>query len=57
MILMRPCKKEAEKVKQLPSGVTRLETYVRDTLSVGDVVITIYRHDSLTSQQVLKRLI
>ena len=42
---------------QLPAGVTGKETYIRETLSVGDVSVTIYRHDSLTSEQVLDRLI
>ena len=42
---------------QLPAGVTGKETYIRETLAVGDVFITIYRHDSLTSVQVLNRLV
>jgi hypothetical protein len=33
--------------------ITDKENYIRDTLSVGDVYITIYRHESLTSEQVL----
>jgi hypothetical protein len=40
-----------------PSGVTGSEAYVRDSLSVGDASITIYRHESLTPQQTLSRLI
>jgi hypothetical protein len=42
---------------QLPAGVTEKETYVRETLSIGDASIYIYRHESLTAQQVLDRLI
>jgi len=42
---------------QLPAGVTGKETYIRETLTVGDVFITIYRHESLTSEQVLNRLV
>jgi hypothetical protein len=42
---------------QTPSGVTGKETYTRSTLSVGDVSITIYIHESLTPEQVLKRLV
>jgi hypothetical protein len=42
---------------QLPAGVTEKETYVRETLSVGDASIYIYRHESLTSEQVLNLLI
>ncbi len=42
---------------QLPAGVTEKETYVRETLSVGDASIYIYRHESLTPAQVLNLLI
>ena len=42
---------------QLPAGVTEKETYVRDGLIVGDGAVVIYRHESLTSQEVLNRLI
>ena len=42
---------------QVPSGVTGRETYTRSTLSVGDVSITIYIHESLTPEQALKRLV
>jgi hypothetical protein len=38
---------------RIPVGVTGEETYVRDTLVVGNVSIAIYRHESLTSAQVL----
>jgi hypothetical protein len=42
---------------QLPGGVTEKETYVRETLSVGDASIYIYRHENLTPEQVLNLLI
>jgi len=42
---------------QLPAGVTGKETYIRDTLAVGDASITIYRHEKLTSSQVLDGLV
>jgi hypothetical protein len=41
----------------MPVGVTDSETYVRESLSVGDASITIYRHESLTPEQVLNRLV
>ena len=40
-------------VVQLPSGVTGKDNYLAATLDVDDVSITVYRHESLTSQQVL----
>jgi hypothetical protein len=42
---------------QLPGGVTEKETYVRETLRVGDASIYIYRHESLTPERVLNLLI
>jgi hypothetical protein len=42
---------------QLPSGVTDKETYTRETLSVGGAAITIYRHERLTPERVLNRLV
>jgi hypothetical protein len=42
---------------QLPAGVAEKETYVRETLRVGDASIYIYRHESLTPEQVLNLLI
>ena len=42
---------------QLPARVTEKETYVRETLSVGYASIYIYRHESLTPEQVLNLLI
>jgi len=41
----------------LPRGVTGKETYIRSTLSEGGMSATIYIHESLTSVQVLDRLI
>jgi hypothetical protein len=42
---------------QTPVGRTGAETYFRETLTVGDASVTIYRHESLTSEQALGRLI
>jgi len=44
-------------VVQLHKGVTDKDNYLRENLSVGDASITIYRHDSLTSEQVLARIV
>jgi len=46
-----------EKTIQWPVSVTGRETYIRETLSLGDVAITIYRHESLTPEQVIDRLV
>jgi hypothetical protein len=46
----------AEDTIQIPVGVTDKETYRRSTLSVGDVSITVYVHESLTPEQALSRL-
>jgi hypothetical protein len=51
-----PAPEDTESV-QLPSGVTDKETYIRSTLSLGDVSITIYIHESLTPEQVLDRIV
>jgi hypothetical protein len=42
---------------QLPAGIAEKGTYVRETHSVGDASIYIYRHESLTPEQVLNLLI
>ena len=42
---------------ELPASVTGKETYMRDTLAVDGVFITIYRHESMTSEQVLDLLV
>jgi len=39
------------------SGVLDNDLYIRDTLTIGDASITIYRHESLTSEQVLDRFV
>jgi hypothetical protein len=38
-------------------GVTDKELYNRSTLAVGDAVVTIYIHESLTQQQALNVLV
>jgi hypothetical protein len=40
-------------VVQLPAGITGKDNYLAATLTVDDVSIIVYRHVSLTSQQVL----
>ena len=42
---------------QLPADVTEKETYIRETLSVGNASVYIYKHESLTPKQVLNLLI
>ena len=42
---------------QWPVGVTDSEVYARESLSVGDAFIDIFRHESLTLEQVLNRLV
>jgi len=42
---------------QPPAGVTGKETYYRERLTVWDVAVTIYRHESLTASQILDTLI
>jgi hypothetical protein len=42
---------------QCPVGVMGSEVYARETLSVGDSFIDIFRHESLTPEQVLSRLV
>src|SRR5262245_15070219 len=44
-------------VVQLHKGVTDKDNYLREMLSVGDAFITIYRHESLTPEQALNRLV
>jgi hypothetical protein len=44
-------------VIQLPNGVTGKDNYLRGTLSVDDASITIYRHESLTAEQVLASIV
>jgi len=42
---------------QWPVGDTVSEVYARETLSVGDTSITIFRLGSLTPERVLERLV
>jgi hypothetical protein len=42
---------------QCPVGVTDSEVYARESLSVGDAFIDIFRHVSLTPEQVLNHLV
>jgi hypothetical protein len=42
---------------QWPIGDTDSEVYARETLSVGDMSVGIFRHESLTPEQVLSRLL
>jgi hypothetical protein len=42
---------------QWPVGVTDKETYARESLSVGYAFIDIFRHESLTPEEVLARLV
>jgi len=42
---------------QCPVGVTDSEVYARESLSVGDAFIDIFRHESLTPEQVLNYLV
>ena len=42
---------------QWPVGDMDSEVYARESLSVGDAFIDIFRHDSLTPEQVLNRLV
>jgi hypothetical protein len=42
---------------QWPGGATGTDVYAREALSVGDAFIDIFRHESLTLEQVLERLI
>jgi hypothetical protein len=42
---------------QCPVGVTDSEVYARESLSVGDAFIDIFRHESLTPEQVLNHLV
>jgi hypothetical protein len=51
-----PLQPDLESV-ELPAGVTDKETYIHDTLAVGDVFITIYRHESLESSQSLDQIV
>lgn len=48
-----PLQPDTESI-ELGAGIAKgKETYVRDTLSVGDASIAIFRHESLTAKLVL----
>src|SRR5262245_53260361 len=51
-----PAPDDAESI-QIPVGITGQETYIRDSLSVGDVSIVFYRHEGLGPEQALNRLV
>jgi len=42
---------------RLPVSVTDRETYIRSTLTVGHASVAIYKHESLTPEQVLDQLV
>ena len=42
---------------QLPGGFTATEVYTRESLSLGDTHIDIFRHESLTQARVLDRMV
>ena len=54
--LILPVADDADFV-QWPVGITGSEVYAREALSVGDAFIDIFRHKSLTMEQVLERLV
>jgi len=54
--LIFPAADDADFV-QWPVGVTDSEVYARESLSVGDAFIDIFRHESLTPEQVLSLLV
>jgi len=51
-----PVEDDQDEVR-IPAGVTSSEVYVRDTLSAGDMSITIFRHESLMPEQFLDRVV
>jgi hypothetical protein len=42
---------------RLPVSVTDRETYIRSTLTVGHASVAIYKHESLSPEQALNRLV
>jgi len=42
---------------QLTKGTADKATYFRETLSVASASVVVYRHDSLTPEQALKRIV
>jgi hypothetical protein len=51
-----PLQHDLESVELLVN-ITDKEAYVRDTISVGNASVAIYRHESLTSELVLDRML
>ena len=51
-----PAPDDAESM-QWQLGLTDKETYTRSMLSVGDLSIVVYLHESLTPEQALNRLV
>jgi hypothetical protein len=52
-----PLQPETESL-QLSVGIAEgKETYLRDTLTVGDASIAIFRHESLTPEQVINLIV
>jgi len=51
-----PAHADAETI-YLPVSVTGREAYTRSTLTLGDVSITVYLHESLTPEQALNRVV
>lgn len=54
--LTHPAPDDAE-ILQWPSGITGRETYSRRTLSLGDLSIGVYLHESLAPEQALNLLV
>jgi len=54
--LSYPAPDDAETV-QWPVAFTDKETCIRSTLALGGVSIVVYRHESLTPEQTLNRLV
>jgi len=54
--LLLPAPDEPESI-QLQVGVTDREAYLRETLTVADMFVTIYRHQNTPPKQVLTKLI
>jgi hypothetical protein len=42
---------------RVPVGLTESELYIRDILGVGNTTIAIFRHETLTPEQTLDRMV
>ena len=51
-----PAPDDAESIR-IPVGITGQETYIRDSLSVGNASVAFFRHGSVTPAQVLDRIV